>query len=210
MRAYELSEGKNTPSIVVDVQPEYTGVNDGLELDWIDDLMKFLNNQRGPILMFVNAEDQGMTADTVDDVKLYWEDSGFDPANWSRVTIVDKGYGYFRAWMDANVSSKVIIKTIRLMYQNKVFDSRELFGGHHSYGASDEYKAQMRAAIGDELDEIPLEDGLAVKWTSVAQLKKFSGAYLMGGARNECLEEVKLLMNAFNIRYKQINEFIYD
>ncbi len=54
-----------------------------------------------------------------------------------------------------------------------------------------------------------LDDALSVEWTSVGQLKKYSGAYIMGGAENECLREVELLMNAFNIKYKRIQEFVY-
>ena len=203
MRAYELNERTSSkPCIVVDVQPEYTGVNDGNELPWIDELMEFLNGQSGPILMFVNAEQDGFSGDTANDIKLYWEDSGFDPGNWNRVQIVDKGYGYFRAWMDEGVPEASIIKTIRLMYQNKVTDSRQLFGGEYE----DDYVINMEA-LG--IPENMLSDPLSVEWTSVSQLKKFNGAYIMGGGKNECLREVELLMNAFNIKYREVREFIY-
>lgn len=50
---------------------------------------------------------------------------------------------------------------------------------------------------------------MSVGWTSVAQLKRFNGAYLVGGGRNECLREVELLMNAFNIKYKRIDSLVY-
>lgn len=201
MKLHELFEGRNSKCIVVDVQPEYTGVNDGQELYWIDDMMQFLNKQ-GPILMFVNAEDQGLTGDTIDSVREYWEDSGFNPNRWSQTEIVDKGYGYFRAWMDEGVPENVIIKTIRLMYQQKVTDSRMLFDGEDS----EDYIEKMEA-LG--VPEHMLDDALSVEWTSVAQLKQFSGAYIMGGGRNECLREVELLMNAFNIKYRRIEEFVY-
>lgn len=203
MRAYELFEGKNIPCIVIDVQPAYTGLMDGDELPWIDDLMTFLNSQRGPILMFINAEDQGLTSDTVNDVKLYWEDSGFNSSNWSRVEIVDKGYGYFRPWMDNDVSESAIIRTIREMYKQKVTDARDLFQDE------DDYSYAMEQFLGDDFRDVVVDDSLSVEWTSVAQLKRFSGSYIMGGAREECLKEVELLMNAFNIKYKEINEFIY-
>ena len=210
MRAFELTEGKNTPSIVVDVQPAYVqDMTNGGSIGshkWAAKLMQFLNNQRGPILMFVNAEQDQLTDDTVQDVQIFWEDMGFDEENWSRVQIVDKGFGYFRAWMDLGTSDATIIKVIRLMYKNRINDSRELFGGEDS----DDYEINMKALIGDEmLWHSLLGDPLIVEWTSVAQLKKFSGAYIMGGGRNECLREVELLMNAFNIRYKEINEFIF-
>lgn len=71
MRYYKLmeySQKKNV--IVVDVQPTYTGLYDGNELSWIDELMMFLNKQNR-ILAFFNAEDQGMTTDTIRDIKVY-------------------------------------------------------------------------------------------------------------------------------------------
>lgn len=197
-----LQEVRSTPCVVVDVQPEYTGINDGNELQWIDDMMGFLNNQSGPILMFVNAEDQGLTNDTVGDIQTYWEDSGFDPDNWDRVEIVDKGYGYIRGFLDYGVDHAAIIRTIREMYQQKVTDSRELFDGE----GSEDYIEQMgNLGIPEEV----LSDAISVEWTSVAQLKQFSGCYIMGGGKNECLKEVQLLMNAFNIKYREIEEFIY-
>lgn len=205
MRLYELLEGRGMSSIVVDVQPAYARIFDGPGYhSWVESMMEFLNKQRGPILMFVNAEQDALTPDTVGEIQEYWEESGFDHENWHRVQIVDKGYGFFRGWMDQKVPDDAIIKTIRLMYQNKVYDSRELFGGEDS----DDYAINMEVGLG--VPEEALADAINVKWTSVAQLKEFSGSYIMGGCRNECLREVELLMNAFNIKYKRIEEFTYE
>jgi hypothetical protein len=148
-------------------------------------------------------------------VILYWEDTiiGIDgdlqtnphPINWNRFQIVDKGYGYFRSWMDQGISDRTIIKTIRLMYQNKVNDSRKLFGGEDS----DDYALNFEQFIGPEFENWMLSDGIFVNWTSVAQLKRFSGSYIVGGGRDECLREVELLMNAFNIKYRRIDSMVY-
>ena len=211
----ELKEGKNTSVIVVDVQPEYSGMMDGDENPVFEQIIRFVNNQTGPVLMFVNAEDQGMTGDTVQDVILYWEDTirGEDtdpetnphPINWNRFQIVDKGYGYLRSWMDNNISAKTIIKTIRLMYQNRVNDSRELFGGEEN----DDYAVNFEQFIGDEFKPWMLDDPISINWTSISQLKRFSGSYIVGGNRNECLREVELLMNSFNIKYKRIDSLVF-
>ncbi|MFW6046282.1 MAG: hypothetical protein ACOCP4_00565 [Candidatus Woesearchaeota archaeon] len=40
-------------------------------------------------------------------------------------------------------------------------------------------------------------------------LKKFSKSYLVGGGRDECLEEIQILMNAFNIKYTTVRKYIY-
>ena len=63
--------------------------------------------------------------------------------------------------------------------------------------------------VGKDFSACMISDPLIVGWTSIAQLKKYNGAYIMGGGRNECLREVELLMNAFNIKYKRINQLIY-
>lgn len=216
MKITDLLEGLNTKCIVVDVQPEYSGIKDGDENPVFEEIIRFVNRQTGPVLMFVNAEDQGLTGDTVQDVKAYWEDTirGEDydpeddhesPINWNRFQIVDKGYGYLRSWMDQGISDKSIIKTIRLMYAQKVNDSRMLFGGEHD----ENYERQMRELLGADFQEFVLSDGIYTEWTSISQLKQFSGSYIMGGGRNECLREVELLMNAFNIKYKRIDHLVY-
>ena len=40
-------------------------------------------------------------------------------------------------------------------------------------------------------------------------MKRFSGSYLVGGGRNECLAEVEILMSVFNIKAKKVRKFIY-
>ena len=219
MRANEfLTEGKSMPVIVVDVQPEYA--NYGNNAAVCHNIVTFVVNQTGPVLFFANAENTGVSGDTIYDVKRYWEDEVYEysgeyddpyqdpnfkePIDWSRFTLVDKGYGYLRSWHDQGVDDTVIVKAIRLMYQAKVNDSRQLFGGENS----ETYEQGMRDLLGDDY-LIGMGDTISVGWASVAQLKKFNGAYLVGGGRNECLWEVKVLMNAFNIRYKMIDSLVY-
>jgi hypothetical protein len=214
MRATEfLSEGLNQPIICVDVQPEYAyyGNNDMI----CQKIIQFVAKSTGPVLFYMNAEDQGMSGDTVDTIKQYWEESMGGKFNdkteqwehtidWSRFTLVDKGYGYLRAWMDGGIPDAAIIKTIRMMYQAKVSDSRELFGGQDS----ETYAPGLKELLGPDYITA-LDDPLSVGWTNVAQLRKFNGAYIVGGGRGECLREVELLMNAFNIKYKRIDSLVY-
>jgi hypothetical protein len=222
-----ITEGLNHPIIVVDVQPAYSyGGNQEAE-DCCDQIIKFVNKATGPVLMFVNAEQDGLTEDTIPDIKQYWEktirgkeEEYYDEEeyvasyngnnaqpgiNWNRFTIVDKGFGYFRSWQSFGISDSAIIKVIRLLYQNKISDSRQLFSGDES----EDYAEKMQELLGVEYKDSVLYDPLIVDWISVAQLKRFSGAYLVGGGRDECLWEVKVLMNAFNIRYRMIDSLIY-
>ena len=140
-------------------------------------------------------------------VMSYWEYFGFDKSKWNNVEFVEKDFGYIREWMDNGVSDSAIIKAIRLMYEQKVNRSTQLFGGHFE----PDYYDKMRAL------------GLPESWTNddiydmqitifplnVDELKQWSGSYLMGGGRDECLKEIQLFMNAFNIKYKIIDKFVY-
>ena len=217
MRANEfLIEGLNYPVICVDVQPEYDNpIN--------QKIINFVTKQTGPVLFFVNAQDTETTGDHLSDIQRYWderapgyqpEEEGEDengdyyyreaksPVDWSRFEIVDKGYGYFRAWMDYGIEDSIIIATIRELYRQKVNDTRNL--EFPPFNQRTPTQSLIMGAI-NEMDGDPL----IVEWTSVAQLKRFSGSYLVGGGRNECLREVELLMNAFNIRYKRIDSLVY-
>ena len=178
-----ITEGLAHPIICVDVQPEYSGINDGCEGGLFDEIIQFVCKQTGPVLFFVNAEDQGLSGDTVQDIKQYWEDTirgeeyGYDEdgnyedgaepnINWNRFNVVDKGYGYLRSWMDHGISPAAIIRVIRAMYQAKISDSRQF----------EDLEIDLPAIVGQEWDQWMWEDGITVEWLSVAQLKKFSGA----------------------------------
>lgn len=212
MRAYELLNEKASrgrPIVCVDVQPAYSGIMDGAEDDTFEAAIQFVNDSRAPCLMFVNAEDTGVTTDTIADIRIYWEDSGFEPENWNRIEIYDKGYGYLRGWMDNNVDSRIIIQTIREMYRQKVYDTRDLFDGD-----PDKLEEFVRSFTGRLYHDIPVpsvitDEPMSVGWAAIDQLKRYNNCYLIGGGRNECLAEVALLMNAFNIKYKMIDELIY-
>ena len=77
MKLNELFEGLNQTCIIVDVQPAYC-IDSSYKTELIGKkIINFANKQKGKILMYVNAEDQGFTSDTINDIKLYWEDNGF-------------------------------------------------------------------------------------------------------------------------------------
>lgn len=192
-----LAETNSTPIVAVDIQPTYSGIYDGEENPIFQAAIEFVNKSSGKVLMLVNAEDQGLTSDTVQDIKTYWEDCGFDHNNWARVKVYDKGYGYLRAWMDGGISEATIIRVIRYMYQKKVSDSRDL------------EVEDLKKIVGNEWQDWLENDHLTVNWIEIGTLKQYNNCYMIGGARDECLKEVRLLMSAFNIRARLIDDFIY-
>ncbi len=199
--------------IVVDVQPAYASYNPKVCRNVVD----FVQKQTGPILMFVNAEQDGYTDDSIESIQYWWEEqAGVDydaydedpnytgPIDWNRFQIVDKGYGWFRNWMDQGVQPKFIVQLIRYMYQAKLHDIRDNISAVYEY--------MTHHPIGGEIvdwQDWMEDEPFIINWTSVAQLKRFNGSYLVGGGRQECLREVELLMNAFNIKYKRIDSLVY-
>ena len=113
----------------------------------------------------------------------------------SKIIWHDKGYNYLRPWMDQDVSDSTIIKTIRYMANKHIYDSREL-----------EEKELDQLT---QNDTIPLNDPIFIPPIPLNTLKHFSGAFICGGGKHECLKEVQLLMNAFNIKYTMMRQFIF-
>lgn len=107
----------------------------------------------------------------------------------------DKGYNYLRPWMDEGVSDAAIVKTVRYMANKHISDSRDL-----------EEEELERLTQGES---IPLHDPIFIPPIPINILKNFSGAFICGGGKHECLREVQLLMNAFNIKYTNFRQFIF-
>jgi hypothetical protein len=190
-----IERTQNQNCIVIDVQPEYEKY-----IPWMENLMQFLNKQRR-ILILINAEYTGLTNDSTSDVKKFWKQNGFSSKKWIDTQIFDKGYGYLRSWMDYSLPSSIIIKVIREMYRQRVSDSRDLF-------TSETYEEKMKKQFG--IPKELVDESISVNWISILSLRRFNNSLIMGGARNECLREVQLLMNAFNIRYREVAQFIYE
>jgi len=110
---------------------------------------------------------------------------------------VDKGYGFFRGWMDAGIDESILKQAIKYMASKKIYDSRDI-----------EEKEWIKNIL--ELERIDFNDMIFFPPDiRIDKLKKWSGSYLVGGGENECLAEVKILMDAFNIRYKIVRKFIF-
>jgi len=198
---YLLQEGrKHKNIIVIDVQPEYAFYYDESGCSVCKDIIQFVNQNKGNVLMFVNAEETGVSSDFIIDIKEYWQDNGFE-RDWNDVEIIDKGFGYLRNWMDSGVSDAAIIKAIRHLYELRISDSRQVVEDFDEYASTEYWKEYLN-------EDVP-ECSINVNWISVKKLKEYENSYFVGGGRNECLKEVELIMNAFNIKMIKIDSLIY-
>lgn len=198
MKSKELFESKSTNIVVCDVQPEYD--------KWchkiVGPLCNFLNQQTGKIYVWYNG--QGLSSDDMSDVQIYYEENGLDPEVTGRIIFIEKEYGFLRNWMDSGVPDRIIIKVIRAMVQKRINDSRKLDLD------SILPKNEIIELTNSGRDNWWEDDGISFPyWFEVNELRNMSPFYLCGGGENECLKEVELICNAFNIKYKRIQKLVY-
>lgn len=186
--------------IVVDIQPAYSN-----SIRFKNEFFSYLKNavsKNKKIIYFYNGESLGF--DDNPDLIIQWliEDEYSDDEDMEslysslkrNIIWFDKGYGFFRAWMDEGVEDSVIIKVIRYMVSKRINDSRDIEEEVLEYLTGGNY---------------PQHDPLYMPDISLGTLKQFAGSYMCGGGENECLKEVRILMNAFNINYTLLSRFIY-
>lgn len=217
MKAYEfLTESSNTNLLIIDVQPEYSSHSDYI-LAGVQNMIEAVTG--GKIVIVFNDSGGGDDQHVVYNYLAGFNDFNADAEeydeeremwvhkrpklvqNLTRATYLQKEYGFLRPFMDLGISDAVIIEILREMYQRKVTDSREM------------ELTSMSERVQTEIEQSSAywdEEGIAIQsWVPVTLLKQISPFYMMGGGRNECLREIELICNAFNIKYKRVDSLIY-
>ena len=199
----------NTNNVIVcDIQPMYSKYI-GFSVYQFADFLKQMINKGRNILYLYNGENT-VGEDTKEDI-IRWlvdalyegegKDDDYDEldtiytAFMRKIIWHDKGYNYLRPWMDEGVSNATIIKTIRYMANKHINDSRNLEEDELEYLTQGE--------------NIPQNDPIFIPPIPLNTLKQFNGAFICGGGKHECLKEVQLLMNAFNIKHTMMSQFIF-
>lgn len=211
-------------TIVVDIQPYYS---QSIKFD-IGEFANFLNQMLSKgrkVLYFYNGSDLGISdndqtikqwlASSLTGQEQYayesygnyenYDDDDYENSDEYRkyeevlralngISFYDKGYGFFRDWMDSGVDESIIIQTIRAMAMYKC----------NSNDLPDEVLDNL--GNGDDLRQ---HGEIHLPGFDLNYLKSFSNAFICGGGRNECLREIQLLFNAFNIKYTIFSQFVY-
>jgi hypothetical protein len=198
MKIKELFETKNTNIMIVDCQPGYQHYCDNIMYSLCD----FLNNQQGKIIALFNG--YGLTDDSKSDVVEYYMNFGLEPDKIEEINFIEKEYGFLRSWMDQGVDDHTILKVIRSLKQHNVNDSRQL--DLNSILDENEIDAMNHLWKYSSWDQDPI---FLPDFMTINQLRNISPFYMAGGGRNECLREIELICNTFNIRFKRIEKFIY-
>jgi len=189
--------------IVVDIQPLYEeGIKRSFDLE---DFGDFLSEIKEGVLFFYNGPET-IGSDDSPEVIQQWlmeHNPKLEEFDWEQVEWYDKGYSFFRDWTDAGVSNNGMVKALRHMYTNRKYDSREV--------SVEEWEKVLPQSDFNAIKDALEDEGLTI-WTpdiSISELREWSGSLLCGGGMNECLKEIQILMNAFNIKYSLVDKFVY-
>lgn len=187
-----LNESERNPIVVVDVQPSYD--------KWISfsvyDMCEYLNDSTGDILVFyVGKEYSGITNDSKHDVINYYIDHGLDEEVLDRMEFIDKGYGFFRSWMDIGIDEDDILDVLRYMKKNRINDSRDI---------DEEFFEETWPDIYEYF-----EDNISMPDFDERDLRSYNNCVLIGGGRNECLAEIEIAFDLFKIKYRTNRKYIY-
>jgi len=195
-----LTEANRGSVILVDFQPDYAPLHNQDGLMYYDPLhsaIEYINENEPKTTIFFNGAEAGMSDSQYTVIEHYIE-HGLDEELIDSINWREKTYGFFRSWMDDGVDRGTIIKVIRYMVLHGMTDIREI------------EREVLDQIVDGEVDERILDDGFYFpQEIRMAELKSLSGSLLGGGYRSECLSEIQLLMNAFNIKYKLVDDWIY-
>lgn len=200
----KLTEARHGSVILVDFQPAYSPDYQGADNDGfgyneaIESAIEYINAKSPSVTCFFNGEEVGIE-DTAQEVAQHYAEMGTDEHLIHDFNFKEKTYAFLRNWMENGfaIDNGVIIKVIRYMVMNHITDSREID------------QEVFMELVGDEFQEGMMDDNIYIPDVSIAELKSLSGSLLGGGGRHECLEEMQLFMNAFNIKYKLVDRWIY-
>jgi len=197
----KLIEARGNSVILVDFQPAYDSDQFGYR-DAIERCMHYLNEKNPNITAFFNGEDVGIE-DTAYEVAEHFVEYGLDEDIAQSITYKEKSYAWLRGWMDQGVDNSTIIRVVRYMVMNDMNDSRDIIEQQEN-GVE-----IFQKLVGDDGGSWMYDDGIYLPEISIGDLKALSGSLLGGGGQHECLKEMQLLMNAFNIKYKMVGDWIY-
>ena len=192
-----INEKRKRNVIVVDVQPMYAPYIHFNIYDFCDFLMK-----QNKILYYYNGPDTVGDDTSKEIIEWLYEQYDYTDDLYYKLTsrdtiFYDKGYAFFRSWMDMGADPGFIKKAVRFMNENRVYDSRDIDPETWKEKFPDDWQDNF------EFDPITIPD------IPINVLKKFNGSYLVGGGRNECLAEVEILMSVYNIKTTKVRKFIY-
>ena len=195
MKIKELFETQRDKVILIDFQPAYSSASGYKKA--ISNVIKYINDKDVEVICLFNGSD--VTHDDKNDVIYHFFKYGLQEDKIDNFIFHEKTYGFLRDWMDIGVERSTIIRVLRYMLLHKINDVEDI------------EREELEKLIDDEWDIDELQQhSLYFIDLPVALLKSFSNALIGGGGRSECLAEVQIILSLFNIRNKEVQQWIYE
>lgn len=174
--------------LCVDIQPAYENFINFNIYEWV----KFLNQQKNRILFLYNGPDLGYEDE--DEIKNWLIDRGLKENKLDNIIFFEKGYAFFRDWLDTHGYNSSFQELFNYMIANNINDSRDV----------------PEEDFNDEIKSF-LETGNSIYIPEVLKIiKDFANSYsVCGGGENQCLLEVKIILDTLHKKYSMLNKFIY-
>ena len=211
-----IAEADTRSLIVVDIQPAYYPVSHKvlrgggyLSRTYVkaaDNIIDFINTRADRVLAYFNGSDSGLD-DNITDVQNHYLEMGLDPNKLDTINFQEKSYAFLRPWIDDEVPLNIIIAVIRYMVQNRLYTSFDIPEDVLRELISNRVRVPRHPA--HETERIMDLDPIVIPDIDLSLLQQFGNAYISGGAEHECLKEITIMMNAFNIKYTLVKDFIY-
>lgn len=186
--------------VVVDIQPEYIN---GFR-NWLSEFITFINKNYKrihKITLLFNGPDLGMISE--DEYRSWLYESGLKENIVYNIYMYDKGYAFFRYCIDSGIDHESTTNLVRFMYNNHINDSRDLTEEFWSAFIKEYGNQDIRELLEFSDDAINIPD-------LMSELSKYGpNIILCGGAREECMKEVEIALDALNKKYEILNKFTY-
>jgi hypothetical protein len=178
----------STGLLVVDVQPAYSANCDFIATK----VAQRINNTVKPMtIMWVG---EGLTDDCEDSVREYLREYGARPGRLAQANFVEKGYGFFRPWMDNGVDPDAILKVGAHMLRHELYSSEDV-----------DLEELFQGAVPD----LPRWDHLSHPAFDSRRLMNLTGFETCGGGAAECLAEMELWLQMKDKPFKRLDSLVY-
>ena len=189
---FRREEYPNKKLIIVDIQPayeDYMNMNMRNFTEWLNHHHDF------DILYLYNGPDMGYE----DEYEIREWLQGYGLETDENMTFYEKGYGFFRDFMDTGVDDDTMIEIGKYMLENNLTDHRQIKEeDRKQFDIDEEYFANYHS-FGFAGLELELE----------SFLNKGDKPLLIGGGQYECFKEVVLMLEMMNVEWDEESQFIY-
>ncbi|KVP75127.1 hypothetical protein WJ96_05030 [Burkholderia ubonensis] len=177
-----------TGLLVVDVQPAYGDYCGAIAAK----VAQRINNTVKPVtIMWVG---EGLTGDCAVTVREYLREHGARPGSLAQAKFVEKGYGFFRSWMDQGVAEEDIIKVGTHMLQHELYSSEDV---------------DLEQLYLGDVPEFPEWDQLSRPAFDDRPLRSLDSFETCGGGARECLAEIELWLQMVAKPFCRLDSMVY-